>query len=267
MTATGAAEGVVIAPDGTLYFSQSFNAANPFIGRYRPGMAVERQWVQRRRRRSSGSPTIPSARRSTPAAGALLPPSSRSTSTRNRQPPEVLAPAEMTINGVTLGEDDAVYYSRPERPSHLPGHPRGDEVAGDHDRAARGPQRHRLRPRPGRQPVRRLLGRYPAGHQADPHQRRRDRARGLHRERRRGNADGAAFDEMGRLYVSAGGLLRRIAADGSRVEMMMASNGANIEFGAGALRCTDVYVGSNGGGIVRHTLDVKGANVPWHRQP
>ena len=45
----------------------------------------------------------------------------------------------------------------------------------------------------------------------------------------------------------------------------MASNGANIEFGAGALRCNDVYVGSNGAGIVRHPLDVKGANVPWHR--
>jgi sugar lactone lactonase YvrE len=82
-----------------------------------------------------------------------------------------------------------------------------------------------------------------------------------------GGGDGAAFDEMGRLYVTAGGQLRRIAADGSRVEMMMPSNGANIEFGAGALRCTDVYVGGNSGGIRRHMLDVKGANVPWHRQP
>jgi hypothetical protein len=71
---------------------------------------------------------------------------------------------------------------------------------------------------------------------------------------------------MGRLYVTAGGMLRRIAANGASVDMMMASNGANIDFGAGALKCTDVYVGSNNGGIRRHALDVKGMDVPWHRE-
>ena len=61
-------------------------------------------------------------------------------------------------------------------------------------------------------------------------------------------------------------MLRRISADGATVDMLLASNGANIEFGAGGLRCNDVYVGSNDAGIRRHSLDVKGLNVPWHRE-
>src|SRR4029453_9580594 len=81
------------------------------------------------------------------------------------------------------------------------------------------------------------------------------------------NADGAAFDEMGRLWVTAANQLRRITADGARVDMMMASNGANVEFGAGALNCNDIYGGSGSTGIRRHTVDVKGAVVPWHKHP
>jgi len=40
---SGSSEGIVVAPDGTIYFSQSFSGSN--IGRVRPGMALEAAWV------------------------------------------------------------------------------------------------------------------------------------------------------------------------------------------------------------------------------
>ena len=42
--------------------------------------------------------------------------------------------------------------------------------------------------------------------------------------------------------------------------------GANIEFGAGALRCSDMYIAGNGRGILRVMNDVEGYEVPWHRE-
>ena len=40
--------------------------------------------------------------------------------------------------------------------------------------------------------------------------------------------------------------------------------GANIEFGAGALRCSDMYIAGNGRGFLRVMNDVEGYEVPWH---
>ena len=40
---------------------------------------------------------------------------------------------------------------------------------------------------------------------------------------------------------------------------------ANVEFGAGALPCTDIYVASSGT-LFRYTMgSARGAAVPWHR--
>ena len=262
VVSTGAAEGVVITPDGTLYYSQSFNGSN--IGRYRPGMAAEPSFVPNVGAQVLGLTYDPkrkllyAGRRSNPPAVlkinvAVTPPTV-----------SVLAPAETGINGVTLGEDDAVYYSdqndrrifrvTPEgmkqqvNTTPLPGQPNG--LAFGADKAlyvvywSGSMQVTKLTLTDGVETGRAVFIQSIGA----------------------GNADGAAFDEMGRLYVTANGMLRRIAADGSSVDMMMASNGANIDFGAGSLKCTDVYVGSNDKGIRRHTLDVKGANVPWHRE-
>ena len=82
-----------------------------------------------------------------------------------------------------------------------------------------------------------------------------------------GGADGLAFDAMGRFYVTAGGRLTRYEADGSGAMMLLGglSSAANIEFGVGALPCTDIYV-ATGRGLVRYEMgDTPGAAVPWHR--
>jgi sugar lactone lactonase YvrE len=78
------------------------------------------------------------------------------------------------------------------------------------------------------------------------------------------NDDGIAFDAMGRLYIGFNGGLSRVSADGMMI-MHLAGNGgtANVEFGAGALNCKDVYF-VNGGNLVRFENDTAGAVVPWH---
>ena len=83
-----------------------------------------------------------------------------------------------------------------------------------------------------------------------------------------GSPDGIAFDATGRLYVSdnAGGRLFRINADGTG-RTTLATNipqAANIEFGAGSLSCSDIYV-SSGATLFRYEMgDTAGATVSWH---
>lgn len=79
------------------------------------------------------------------------------------------------------------------------------------------------------------------------------------------NADGIAFDAMGRAWVGAnGGLYMVPAAGGAGMRIMGVGGGANVEFGAGALRCTDIYV-AGGNQLVRYEMnDVPGAPVSWH---
>ncbi len=82
-----------------------------------------------------------------------------------------------------------------------------------------------------------------------------------------GSPDGVALDALGRIYVTdnSGGTLTRLDADGSRPLVLATriSAAAAIEFGAGALDCEDVYVASSGA-LVRHDGDSRGASVPWH---
>jgi len=58
----------------------------------------------------------------------------------------------------------------------------------------------------------------------------------------------------------------QVDADGSNPMVLQRgiSAAANIEFGVGALPCTDIYVAS-GGALVRFEMgDTAGASVPWH---
>ncbi len=265
---TGGAEGIVVTPEGTLYFSQS--GTGNFIGRIRPGMPVERNWVMvgpnvlgitydpKRKliyagRRGMGTASPPAVLKidvsgPTPLVGTL-------------------APASASINGITLGEDEAVYYTEETgrnirrvtyfgQPSlvnatALPGNPNG---------LAFGPD--------GKLYVVYFSGNNQITRLTLTNGGETGRDVFLANVGSAG-ADGIAFDDMGRVYVTAGGQLRRFtpqAMGAPRMDVMMASNGANIEFGVGALSCNDVFVGSNNAGIRRHTLaDARGANVPWHR--
>jgi sugar lactone lactonase YvrE len=84
-----------------------------------------------------------------------------------------------------------------------------------------------------------------------------------------GSADGLALDAMGNLYVTdqrAGRLVRLSPTGGNPEDLLTGLNApANIEFGYGTLRCTDIYI-ATGGGIRRFEEGmVAGAPVPWHR--
>lgn len=84
-----------------------------------------------------------------------------------------------------------------------------------------------------------------------------------------GSPDGLALDAMGRLYVTnnSGGTLVRMDADGSNAVVLRTGMpaAANIDFGVGALPCTDIYV-ATGRGLARYEMgDTPGAAVPWHR--
>ena len=144
------AEGLVIAPDGTFYFTQPFgDAASPFLGRYRPPYTQpELRWLE-----IGGK-----------ALGITLDPKKNILYVGSRErkkllaitltePPVVkeLADVEPTINGVTLGEDGAVYYTDQGGGQRLPGLVRGRKDP-RHRHADRGSQRHCLRS--GRAPVR-----------------------------------------------------------------------------------------------------------------
>jgi len=76
--------------------------------------------------------------------------------------------------------------------------------------------------------------------------------------------DGLAFDAVGNAYVGFGGGLSRVSADGKTITNLAKGGAtANVEFGAGALDCKDIYY-VTGGKIARFMNDTAGAAVPWH---
>jgi glucose/arabinose dehydrogenase len=253
------AEGLVIAPDGTIYFTQPYGAgASSYLGRYRPPYAKpELQWLD-----LGGK-----------ALGITIDPKLKMlyAGSRDRKKllaipladaPEVreLADVEPKINGLTLGGDDAVYYT-----DQGGGHVYRVTAAGEKSRVTRTPLEDpnglafgpdgalyvltyakarvtRLRLQQGKEVAREPFAEVTGGK----------------------NADGIAFDVKGRLYVTAGSLFR-ISADGKTVTALGKLNGANAEFGVGPLACNDLYTSGNGQGIARYTADAQGMDVPWHR--
>jgi sugar lactone lactonase YvrE len=83
----------------------------------------------------------------------------------------------------------------------------------------------------------------------------------------RAAADGLAFDAEGRVYVTQRQRLTRLEADGSGPMDLLVDipNAANLDFGSGALDCEDIYVTSLGGPMRRYEMGTTpGAPVPWH---
>jgi hypothetical protein len=262
LEAIPSAEGLVIAPDGTIYFSQPFGGQNPnWLGRYRPPYddGPETKWLD-----MGGN-----------ALGITIDPGRHVLYAGSRTLKKLLvidlnaptaaarpfADVEDGFNGVTLGEDAAVYYS--------------DQNGGHLYRIGPDGAKTRVTQTPLTQPNGVAFG--PDGRLyivswTTPEVTRLTLAKGVETARElfatlpdiRG--DGIAFDARGRLLVTAKGQLYRIGATGTPVEPIGPSYGANVEFGVGALSCTDVYVAGNGKGILRHEYDTPGRNVPWHRR-
>jgi virginiamycin B lyase len=76
-------------------------------------------------------------------------------------------------------------------------------------------------------------------------------------------ADGLAFDAAGLAYVGYSGGVSRVSANGKTLTNLAKGGTANVEFGAGALDCKDIYY-VQGGKLARVANDTAGAAVPWH---
>jgi len=258
ISAVRGTEGLVIAADGTIYFSQSRG-----VGRVRPGMPPESRWA-----------SLPAAA-STVWGIALDVANQRllvgSPATSTIYAVDLTADAPMgtvylsgagSPNGLTMGPDGALYYSSFSVPGHVYRVVDGmrSQVTTMTINQPNGVAFHRdgslyVDSYGGRSLIKLTL----TGNMETA---RETVATNL------GNPDGLAFDAMDRIYIAdnSGGRLIRLDADGSNPVVLQRgiSAAANIEFGVGALPCTDIYVAS-GGTLVRYEMgDTAGASVPWH---
>ncbi len=255
------AEGLVIAPDGTIYFSQPFVGENQqFLGRYRPpyDQAPEPRWVDmggnalgitldpQRGVLYAGSRTLKKLLKVTLGKPAVSP----------------FADVEEGINGVTLGADHAVYY--------------GDQTGGEIYRVSPEGTKTKVTTTPLTQPNGLAFG--PDGllyvvSWTTPEITRLALTNAVETRREtfatlpQAKADGIAFDAKGRLYVTAGSTLYEISPDGKTIVPLGRTAGANIDFGAGALPCTDMYTAGNRQGLRVYRHDTPGLEVPWHDAP
>ena len=256
------AEGLVIAPDGTIYFSQPFVGQNQqFLARYRPpyDQPAETRWVDmggnalgimldpERNVIYAGSRTLKKMLRITLAEPPVVTP---------------LADVESGVNGLTLAGDGAVFYS--------------DQDGGHIYRIAPDGAKSRVTTSPIVEPNGIAFG--PDGKLyvvswkttevtrlalSDNLETGREPFATLPQVK----GDGIAFDAKGRVYVTASSTLYELSPDGQTVTPLGRSAGANIEFGLGALACSDMYVAGNGQGLRLFRHDTPGLDVPWHKAP
>jgi hypothetical protein len=261
LDAIKSAEGLVIAPDGTIYFSQPFAGPNPtFLGRYAPpyDAGPEVRWLDMGGN-ALGITLDP--RRKVLYAGSRTLKKLLAISLEGTPVVHPLADVEDGINGVTLGADAAVYYS--------------DQTGGHIYRITPKGVKTKVTTSPLSEPNGLAFG--PDGglyvvSWKTPEVTRLELKGGVERARAvfvtlpESRADGIAFDAKGRMYVTARATLHQVSADGKAVTVLGPSLGANIEFGAGALVCGDMYIAGNGKGILRWETDTPGWSVPWHRR-
>ncbi len=252
-------EGLVIGPDGTIYYSQA-NA----VGRMRPGEAQDDAWAPLGARAGTvWGLALDVANHmiyaGSPSAGTIFSVDYMAT------PPTVAnyVPSAGQPNGLTMGPDGALYYS--------------DFGAGAVFRVAPGGTRTRASSTTAIGQANGLafgtdgslyVLSYAAGTLNQL-----TMAGGMETgrtviARMLGNPDGLALDATGRFYVTnnSGGTLTRLDADGTNPMRLLSgvSAAASVEFGAGALNCNDIYVAS-GGALRRYEMgDTAGAMVPWH---
>ncbi len=252
------AEGLVIARDGTIYYSQ--NAA---VGRLVPGGSPENSFVRVGGRGTVWGLALDAANETlfvgVPGTGVI------SVDLTAATPMATTAVSGGSPNGLTMGADGALYYSdfganhvyrlvpggRPTQVtrSMIPSAngvvflPDGRLLVASYSDGVLFALTLTAGAETGRTTFATLAGRFAP--------------------------DGLALDADGRVYVTnnAGGTLVRLEADGS-APMTLGTGiaaAASIEFGAGPLDCEDIYVASNRGVLFRYEMGtVAGAMVPWH---
>ena len=254
------AEGLLIGPDGTFYFTQPFGkGASTFLGRYRPPYTQpELRWLE-----VGGQ-----------AMGIALDPKKNILYVGSRarkkllaitlsEPPVIkeLADVEPTINGLTLSQDGAVYYS--------------DTTSGHVYRVSADGEKIRVTTTPIEDPTGLAFGpdarlyvlshtkakitklRVTSGKEID---------RALFADLRGATeANGIVFDVWGQLFVTARDLYSVSATGKNAEQLMVKAYDGNADFGVGPLACTDLYTAGNGKGIMRTPHDKPGMMVPWHR--
>jgi hypothetical protein len=269
LAGAGRAEGLVVAPDGTVYFSDF----STHVKRYAPPYsgAPELTWA-----------TIDNAW----IFGVMLDPKRKVIYAGSRSPKGMTTPApavykiditdptkvskfadaESGINGLTMGDDGSLYYS-----DQVGGHiyrvtPDGvkSQVTktpiDNADGIAFGPDK-KLYVIPYLAtgcPITRLA--------LDANQVETARDTYVDITANGGkNGDGIAFDRDGNVYLTAAGLFK-VTPD-KTVTMLAAQGGANIEFGAGALACTQLLWATNSATVPPQQLmnDIPGQDVYWHR--
>ncbi len=233
-------EGIAIAPDGTLYYSQ-----DGAIGRRRPGMAPEDAWVA-----LPGVGTVWGLAYDE-ASGVLyvaVPGSNNGKlmkiDTAAAAPTAtVLYPGANGANGLVIGPDGALYYSAGSKVYRVDLQGQRTQVNGTQGV-------------PGANglffasPTNLLVLAYNSGEvweltlDASMHETARTKKVTVPNAR----LDGIARDEQGRWYLgdNGGGRLLRYRADWTGLETLLPNvpSAANVVFGRGALSCTDVYVAS-----------------------
>ncbi|MDQ3031548.1 MAG: SMP-30/gluconolactonase/LRE family protein [Myxococcota bacterium] len=253
-------EGLIIARDGTIYYSQ-----NGGVGRLPVGGAAEDRWV-----RIPGTGTIWGL--ALDAANENLYVGSPEDGTVYVIDTTAASPAATAFvtgagapNGLTVGPDDALYFS--------------DFGAGRVNRVALGGSTGTATP-VTTTPVPNangvaflpdgtlLVASYSSATvfrltlTAGVETGRATFATGV------GSPDGIAVDAEGRVYVTdnAAGRLIRLEADGASPMTLLMGVGAaaSLDFGAGALDCEDIYVASSGAMRRYEDGTTPGAPVIWH---
>jgi sugar lactone lactonase YvrE len=259
LSAVSGTEGIAIDADGTVYFSQS-----SAVGRLTPGAAgkLDKEWVKLPAASTVWGLAIDHAAKALYAGS----PSTQTIYKITLEDVPTVTPLVKTAgqpNGLTMGPDGALYYS-------------DFRVMGNIYRVTSDGARTMVTTTPINQPDGVAFG--PDGAlyvdefqdggvlkltlTAGVETARADFvAKGMVSA-----ADGLAFDADGNAYVGFAGGVSRVSPDGKTLTNLAKGGTANVEFGAGALDCKDIYA-VTGMKIVRVPNTIAGAPVPWHISP
>jgi hypothetical protein len=254
LDAIGRTEGLVVGPDGTVYFSD-FGA---HVGRYVPpyDKPAEKTWATVTGATILGITYDPKLK--------VIYAGSRGADKKlykiDATDPTKITPivaVEGGYNGITLGEDGSVFYT--------------DQGGGNIYRVTPGDMKKVM---VNKTPVADANGiafgpdkslyvlTYGAGILTKLKlENNVEVAREMVVKFAKGNADGIAFDKAGNVYVTSGALWK-VTPD-KTITMVNPTGGANVEFGTGALSCKELLWAATPPHHV--AIDVDGMDVPWHR--